>query len=787
MKTFLIFLTLAFGFNLHAQVNCDLLLSDSALVCTGEQLNLNANGPAIGLGNGGPCNYLPPGLDNPAAWYPFCGNANDESIFGNHAVISSVIPQFDRFSRYNNALFHQAEIYNTPMIRPFDSLFTFTAWIKTTHWSQFQTILDKGSYSALSHFVVRLNYDSVNNISFLQVKTGSSDTVYIETPPNNIDLADDQWHFIAVVRSLNFISLYADGNLLSQSPFTGYYPHNNLPVLFAKSWDTNFFNINYFEGIIDDAAFYQHALSISDLNALFTIVPIDYLWSTGETTAQIQISPVSDTLISVTATSGNTVCHDSIIVQLSIDMFLVADTIYGMPENCIPRSPGSAVFATDNIPGVINYQWTVPSQMTIISGQGTPQIHVQWNNAASYAGITGEICVELENSCGIGQAYCLPVDLQITAPGTPSAIMAGTLFKMCPGDTNTFSVAPKPRTFYYNWITPAGMHLISGQGTQEIEVTVDNTFTGGDLLVRSENVCGQSSYRTRNIGFNFPIQPVVGGVRNDFCHSSDGHNRVFYEVRNAVDYSQGTIYWWSWPANMDFALYQYEPADSSVVYASWQYDVAGHVSVRAHNSCGTSIPGVYGVNSDPQIPDSITGPLAVCDTALVSYTFDDDHESFQNPQYEWRFLNTQNQPVQVSNLSGATSNTVTFRWPAGLPEGKLWVRETDCGVGQPRILSGIMISSSYCGLRIAQASETLSLYPNPVSDHLMIEFESENSSQIILSVFDALGRELKSMKYSVHEGMNRLEMDCNRLASGSYVLRLQMPDGKSEFRHFHHL
>lgn len=787
MKIILFFLMTGLGLNLQAQVNCNLLLPDSVSVCTDEELMLNANGPAIGLGDGGPCNYLPPGLDNPAAWYPFCGNANDESTFGNHAVISSIIPQFDRFSRYNNALFHQAEVYNTPMIRPFDSLFTFTAWIKTTHWSQYQTILDKGSFSAISHFIVRLNYDSVNNISFLQVKTGNSDTVYIETPPNNVDLADDQWHFIAVVRSLNFISLYADGNLLSQTPFTDHYPHNNYPVLFAKSWDTNFSSINYFEGIIDDAAFYQRDLNTAELNSLFTIVPIDYLWSTGETTAQIQISPVSDTLISVTATSGNTVCHDSIFVQLSNDIFMVADTIYGMRESCIPRSPGSAIYSTDIIPDVVNYKWTVPSQITIISGQGTPQIHVQWNNAASYAGIVGKICVSLENSCGTGPDYCLPVDLQITTPGTPSAIMAGTLFKMCPGDTNTFSVPHKPRTSYYKWITPSGMHLISGQGTHEIEVTVDNTFTGGDLLVRSENICGQSLYRTRNIGFNFPIQPVVGGVRNDFCHNQSGHGRLYYYIRNEIDYSPGTVYWWSWPANMDFALYQFEPADSSVVYASWQYDVAGHITVRAHNSCGTSIHGVYGVNSDPQIPDTITGPLTVCDTSLVTYTFDENHFLGMNVQYEWRFLNAQNQPVQVSNLSGATTNTVTFRWPAGLPEGKLWVRETDCGVGQPRILSGIMISPANCSLRMAQVSETLLLYPNPVADRLIIELSSENSGRIRVSVFDAMGRELTLMQQNVKEGVNRIELDCRGLASGTYILRIQKPDGKSEYKYFQRL
>src|SRR5688572_30310852 len=91
----------------------------------------------------------------------------------------------------------------------------------------------------------------------------------------------------------------------------------------------------------------------------------------------------------------------------------IADTIYGMRESCIPRSPGSAVYSVDPVPGVANYNWTLPAQMNIISGQGTSQIQAQWSNASSYAGITGSICVAMENAAGQGPDFCLPLDLQI--------------------------------------------------------------------------------------------------------------------------------------------------------------------------------------------------------------------------------------------------------------------------------------------------------------------------------------------------------------------------------------
>lgn len=62
------------------------------------------------------------------------------------------------------------------------------------------------------------------------------------------------------------------------------------------------------------------------------------------------------------------------------------------------------------------YQWSVPSGATIISGQGTTAITVNWGTAAS-----GNVTVNATNACGTSANQSLAVTVLTAAPGTPTA------------------------------------------------------------------------------------------------------------------------------------------------------------------------------------------------------------------------------------------------------------------------------------------------------------------------------------------------------------------------------
>ena len=77
-------------------------------------------------------------------------------------------------------------------------------------------------------------------------------------------------------------------------------------------------------------------------------------------------------------------------------------------------------YCTPAVSGATSYQWSVPTGATIVSGQGTTCITVNFsgslgsNNVCGYAAI----CVRASNSCGLSQARC--VNLSVAPSGTAS-------------------------------------------------------------------------------------------------------------------------------------------------------------------------------------------------------------------------------------------------------------------------------------------------------------------------------------------------------------------------------
>jgi hypothetical protein len=63
-------------------------------------------------------------------------------------------------------------------------------------------------------------------------------------------------------------------------------------------------------------------------------------------------------------------------------------------NNTILENTTDEVFSISSIPGAINYNWIVPSGATIVSGQGTPSITVNFDNSS------GNVGVRAENACG---------------------------------------------------------------------------------------------------------------------------------------------------------------------------------------------------------------------------------------------------------------------------------------------------------------------------------------------------------------------------------------------------
>jgi hypothetical protein len=213
--------------------------------------------------------------------------------------------------------------------------------------------------------------------------------------------------------------------------------------------------------------------------------------------------PSGATIISGSGTSSITVSFASSFQSgsLSVNISTVCGTTYQQSEmlsklpadagaisgpNCI--SIGSSyTYSIGAVTGATSYQWTIPSNATITSGQGTSSIVIQY--LTSFSG--GNITVVPFNSCGNGQSSS--VSTIGLAPVVPSQIFGAT--SVCSGQTLTYYVTPVPTATYYIWAVPVGMAIIGYQYGDSIVVSVDNQFISGLISCKSVNDCGSSPMR----------------------------------------------------------------------------------------------------------------------------------------------------------------------------------------------------------------------------------------------------------------------------------------------------
>lgn len=164
-----------------------------------------------------------------------------------------------------------------------------------------------------------------------------------------------------------------------------------------------------------------------------------------------------------------------------------------------------------------SYNWSVPGGATIVSGDGTASIIVNFSTSA----VSGDIIVTPYSSCGSGSpsSYTITVTPGATAPG---AITGPSDF--CAGATNvSYSVPFDPLALGYQWTVPTGATITSGNGTNSITVDFSFSAVSGNISVTATNSCGASAPSLLWINvLPTPAQPVItsNGPLN-FCFGND--------------------------------------------------------------------------------------------------------------------------------------------------------------------------------------------------------------------------------------------------------------------------
>jgi hypothetical protein len=213
--------------------------------------------------------------DNLIAYYPFNGNANDESGNNYHGVVYGAALTTDRFGNMNSAYSFQSKYdyisVNYPAIKLLNTSFTISAWVKIASYP--------GSYG---QFIRRGNHANYilgvygNNVGFS----------YSSNPPPlyipNMVISDttinlNEWTLVTGVydRDLGITKLYVNGILDGFNP-NAQDPHNpweNPPLEIGNWYGTrNWWNYTAFTGDLDDILIYKRALTDEEILGLYTQV-----------------------------------------------------------------------------------------------------------------------------------------------------------------------------------------------------------------------------------------------------------------------------------------------------------------------------------------------------------------------------------------------------------------------------------------------------------------------------------------------------------------------------------
>ncbi len=196
-------------------------------------------------------------------WWPFNGNANDESGNGNHGTVNGATLTMDRNGNTNSAFsFNGINNKISFVVLPELNDFTYSIFFKIE--------------SSTNDYKRILDLDNASD-SYLSIHASPQNTCGIHFRQNNVQfgltsedvISNNQWHHIVFKRFNSQGYLYLDGILKFQISISNT-PFYVNALLTIGHTDLGGYPNQYFQGCLDDVAIYNRALTQEEITDLYT-------------------------------------------------------------------------------------------------------------------------------------------------------------------------------------------------------------------------------------------------------------------------------------------------------------------------------------------------------------------------------------------------------------------------------------------------------------------------------------------------------------------------------------
>lgn len=340
---------------------------------------------------------------------------------------------------------------------------------------------------------------------------------------------------------------------------------------------------------------------------------------------------------------ANNACGNSnaatYIVNVQQGVLLQPGEILGDTLLC----PGVTTYSIANVNGAVDYTWNISSGGSIVNGQGTNVVFINWNQSGgSYT-----VSVTANSTCASSQVSTIQVIVQPAVPSAPNNIIGND--EICSG-TELYNIVNVLNATSYNWTISGGGTITLGQGTNEITVNWNGNAGNYTLSVNAENSCGSSSNATLPITILPPAPVIASNISGNINVCPDNENYTIASVPDATSYTWSTT-------NGGVIL---NGQGTNAVGVSWLQEGVDTLSVVATNTCGSSQPKtiVVTVNPSPTNPTVNVSNTSLClgDSAIITAT----NAVGGNVSYRFYDASTAGNFIDVSPLNVSPIVTTTY-------------------------------------------------------------------------------------------------------------------------------
>ena len=342
--------------------------------------------------------YVP--IDGLVGYWPFNGNANDESGNGNDGLVNGATLTEDRFGNLNKAFAFVSANNQSIEIGDLDliSNYTISSWYKISTIGGYQNIVSK--YGASGGYAVIFN---PNGILYAHTNSGTSSGNVCNSSYSE---SSNSWHMVSVTLDAGIFTFYVDGIIYGACTGMNYSLSNDATTYFGRQ---SFGTSENFNGSLDDIGFWNRALTEDEIQDLytgcnaapttiagsvnpFTLTSSDYAcnnnpgstyeWTitngvitAGQGTSNVTVLWGEEGAGTLTVVETNTEgCSGTpATIEVTIECATTATTLDG------PLGPNALTETTYTCNGSANstFEWTI-SNGVITSGQGTNSVTVLW-------------------------------------------------------------------------------------------------------------------------------------------------------------------------------------------------------------------------------------------------------------------------------------------------------------------------------------------------------------------------------------------------------------------------